>query len=184
MRRIWEKVKDFVIYDADREFYAKVFPGSVSPKDLMRIRYMGPDDLDAVLEIEGKNYNYPWTEAIFKDCLNASNYTCWVIEDQNQKVIGYCIISIAAAEAHIMNVCVDPDAQGLGAGRKMLEHMIKYVRGKAQTIFLEVRPSNRKAVHLYQSLGFNEIGIRKDYYPAAHGREDAVMFALEIVAEI
>ncbi len=184
MRRLWEKVKDFVVYDADREFYAKVFPGSVSPKELMKVRYMGPDDLDAVLEIEGKNYHYPWTEAIFQDCLRASNYTCWVIETVEKSVVGYCIVSTAAGEAHIMNICVDPEAQGLGAGRKMMENAIEYLTGKAQTVFLEVRPSNQKAIRLYQSLGFNEIGIRKDYYPAANGREDAVMLALELVPDI
>ena len=80
-----------------------------------------------------------------------------------------------------MNLCVDPTAQRLGAGRKMLEHMIKRVRSKAETVFLEVRPSNIKAIRLYNSLGFNEIGIRKGYYPAKNGREDAVMLALELV---
>ncbi len=184
MRRLWEKVKDFVVYDADREFYAKVFPDSVSPKDLMKVRYMGMDDLKAVLEIEGKNYNYPWTENIFQDCLRASNYICWVLESVEKKVLGYCIVSTGAGEAHIMNVCVDPESQGMGAGRKMMEYAIDYLRGKAQTVFLEVRPSNRKAIQLYQNLGFNEIGIRKDYYPAENGREDAVMLALELVPEI
>ncbi len=184
MRRLWEKVKDFVVYDADREFYAKAFPGSVSPEELMKVRYMGQDDLTTVLEIESKNYNYPWSEAIFLDCLRASNYSCWVIESAEKTVVGYCIVSSAVGEAHIMNVCVDPQSQGLGAGRKMLEHAIDYLRGRAQTVFLEVRPSNQKAIRLYQSLGFNEIGVRKDYYPAANGREDAVMLALELVPEI
>ncbi len=184
MRRILEKIKDLVTYDADREFYAKVFPGSVERRDLMKIRYMGIADLPKVLKIEAKNYNYPWSENIFLDCLRAPNYTCWVCEEMDNKVIGYCIISIAVGEAHVMNLCVDPDAQGLGAGRKMLENMIEYIRPKVQTVFLEVRPSNYKAIRLYQSLGFNEIGIRKDYYPSEKGREDAVMLALEIVPEI
>ncbi len=184
MRRLWEKVKDFVVYNADREFYAKVFPGSVAPKDLMKVRYMGVDDLASVLTIESQNYNYPWTQAIFQDCLKASNYNCWVIESHEKVVKGYCIVSMAAGEAHIMNVCVALDAQGMGAGRIMMEYAIDYLRGKVQTIFLEVRPSNQKAIRLYQSLGFNEIGVRKDYYPTADGREDAIMLALELVAEI
>jgi ribosomal-protein-alanine N-acetyltransferase len=184
MRRLWEKIKDFVVYDADREFYAKVFPGSVSPRDLMKVRYMGADDLAAVLKIEAQNYNYPWTQAIFQDCLRAPNYTCWVIEGHEKEIKGYCIVSMAAGEAHIMNLCVAQDTQGMGAGRKMMEYAIDYLRGKAQTIFLEVRPSNQKAIKLYQSLGFNEIGVRKDYYPTANGREDAIMLALELVTEI
>ncbi len=181
MRRFLEKVKDMITYDADREFYAKVFPGSVSRRDLMRIRRMGAADLDCVLDIEAKNYNYPWSENIFMDCLRATNYTCWVCEEADRSVIGYCIVSTGAGEAHIMNLCVDPEVQGLGAGRKMLEHMISQIRLQAETVFLEVRPSNYKAIKLYKSLGFNEIGIRKGYYPAKNGREDAVMLALELV---
>ncbi|WP_305908783.1 ribosomal protein S18-alanine N-acetyltransferase [Methylomarinum sp. Ch1-1] len=181
MHKFLDKVKDMLIYDADREFYAKVFPGSVSRKDLMKIRRMDVSDLPGVMEIEGKNYNYPWSENIFKDCLRALNYSCWVCEEQDQKVVGYCIVSIAAGEAHIMNLCVDPAVQGQGAGRKLLEKMIEISRGKAERMFLEVRPSNARAIGLYRSLGFNEIGIRKDYYPAKNGREDAVMLALELV---
>ncbi len=181
MRKFIDKVKDMLVYDADREFYAKVFPGSVSRKDLMKIRRMELSDLPAILAIEEKNYNFPWTENIFKDCLRALNYSCWVCAEPDQSVIGYCIVSIAAGEAHIMNLCVDPSAQGLGAGRKMLEHMIELARTKAEKIFLEVRPTNHKAIRLYKSLGFSEIGIRKDYYPALNGREDAVMLALELV---
>ncbi len=184
MRRFLEKVKDMVVYDADREFYAKVFPGSVARQDLIKIRLMSPNDLSSVLAIEQKNYNYPWSENIFKECLRAVNYLCWVCEEPDQAVIGYCIVSLAAGEAHIMNLCVDPDAQGIGAGRKMLEYMIHQVRKKAETVFLEVRPSNLRAISLYKNLGFNEIGVRKDYYPVENGREDAVMLALELVPEL
>lgn len=181
MRRFLDKLKDMVVYDADREFYAKVFPGSVARQDLMKIRRMEAADLPDVLAIETKNYNYPWSENIFMDCLSALNYICWVCEEPDSTVIGYCIVSIAAGEVHILNLCVDPTVQRLGAGRKMLEHMIDRVRSKAETVFLEVRPSNYKAIRLYKSLGFNEIGIRKGYYPAKNGREDAVMLALELV---
>ncbi len=80
---IWkfvDKVKDIVIYDADKEFYAKVFPDSVSRKDLMRLRKMRSDDLPAVMVIEGKNYNFPWSEGIFNDYLKSMHYSCWVSE--------------------------------------------------------------------------------------------------------
>lgn len=180
MRKLFEKMKDLLVYDADREFYAKVFPGSVERKDLMKIRFMEVSDLPAVIAIEGKNYNFPWSENIFKDCLRATNYACWVCEDVEAGVIGYCIVSMVAEEAHIMNLCVDPGMQRMGAGRKMLEHLIKKAQNKAGKVFLEVRPSNTKAVSLYKSLGFSEIGIRKDYYPALDGREDAVVLALEL----
>ena len=93
------------------------------------------------------------------------------------------MVSMAGGEAHIMNICVDPEVQGQGAGSKLLENMIELATNKAETIFLEVRPSNRIAIALYEKRGFNEIGVRKGYYPAENGhREDAVMLALELVS--
>lgn len=173
-----EKIKDFVVYDADREFYAKIFPDSVGRKDLMRLRKMRSSDLSGVMAIERASYQFPWEEDIFKDCFKA-NYNCWVCaEDDN--VLGYCILSMAVGEAHVLNICVSPAEQGQGIGRKMLEHLIETARGQAETMFLEVRPSNTVAIALYQDMGFNEIGIRKGYYEAENGREDAIMLALQI----
>lgn len=179
--KLLRQLKDLVSYDADRDFYAKVFPGSVSKVDLMRLRKMEHDDIPAVLKIEAQNYSYPWSENIFRDCFTAIHYSCWVCED-NEEIIGYAIISMAAGEAHIMNISVDPKVQGLGVGRKMMTHLIELARKKTETMFLEVRPSNKSAIALYKKLGFNEVGIRKDYYPAENGREDAVMLALELVS--
>jgi ribosomal-protein-alanine N-acetyltransferase len=89
-------------------------------------------------------------------------------------------MSVAVGEAHILNVSVDPAEQKQGIGRKMMENAINYAKGRAETIFLEVRPTNIHAIALYEDLGFNEIGIRKGYYPAKNGREDAIMLALEL----
>lgn len=179
MRGLLDQIKNFVIYDADREFYAKVFPDSVSRKDLMRMRKMTASDLPEVLTIERKNYQFPWGEDIFKDCFKAG-YSCWVCEEMD-KVLGYSLLSLAVDEAHILNISVDPAEQKQGIGRKMLEHLIEAVRGRAETVFLEVRPSNTAAIALYQDVGFNEIGVRKDYYPAENnGREDAIMLALQL----
>ncbi|MFA6162430.1 MAG: ribosomal protein S18-alanine N-acetyltransferase [Methylobacter sp.] len=173
-----EKIKNFVIYDADREFYAKVFPDSVGGDYLMRIRKMTSADLPGVLEVERANYKFPWGEDIFKDCLKA-RYSCWVCENQG-KILGFSILAIGVGEAHILNICVAPTEQKKGIGRKMMENLIEVARGQAETMFLEVRPSNRVAIALYMDMGFNEIGIRKDYYPAENGREDAIMLALEL----
>ncbi|MDO9141162.1 MAG: ribosomal protein S18-alanine N-acetyltransferase [Methylobacter sp.] len=173
-----EKIKDFVVYDADREFYAKVFPDSVGRKDLMRLRKMRSSDLPGVLAIERANYQFPWGEDIFKDCFKA-NYSCWVCEESDN-ILGYCILAMAVGEAHVLNICVAPAEQGQGIGRKMMENLIEMSRGRAETLFLEVRPSNAVAIALYEDMGFNEIGIRKGYYPAKNGREDAIMLALEI----
>lgn len=176
-----EWLKNFISYDADREFYAKVFPDSVSTVDLMRLREMRKTDLTRVLEIEKQNYTSPWSEETFSDCFNALNYSCWVYEDM-QTIIAYAILSTGAGEAHIMNISVAPSMQGQGVGRKIMEHLIATARKKAQTLFLEVRVSNHKAQALYNSLGFNEIGIRKGYYPAENNyREDAIMLALELL---
>lgn len=180
--KLLDKVKQFVVYDADKEFYAHVFPDSVERKDLMRLRKMRRDDLTAVLEIESKNYSFPWSEGIFKDCLSSGHYSCWVCEEI-ETIIGFSIVSMAAGEAHIMNVCVDPEVQKQGVGRKLLENMIELATNKAETIFLEVRPSNKIAISLYKKRGFNEIGVRKGYYPTANGgKEDAVMLALDLVS--
>lgn len=179
--KVIDKIREFVIYDADKEFYVKVFPDSVERKDLMRLRRMRQEDLLEVLDIEGKNYNFPWNEGVFKDCLKSANYSCWVCEELNV-IVGYSIVSIMAGEAHIMNICVDPAVQKQGVGSRLLENMIEIATPKAETIFLEVRPSNKGAISLYEKRGFNEIGIRKGYYPAENGyREDAVMLALELI---
>ncbi|MEI8207992.1 MAG: ribosomal-protein-alanine N-acetyltransferase [Methylococcales bacterium] len=178
MRGLMDKIKNWVIYDADKEFYAKVFPDSVSKKELLRLRTMTHADLKYVLEIERKNYQFPWEEDIFTDCFKAG-YSCWVCE-YNDRILGYSLLSIAVGEAHILNISVHPAEQKQGIGRKMLEHLIDFSRGRADTIFLEVRPSNTHAIALYEDVGFNEIGIRKGYYPAVNGREDAIMLALEL----
>lgn len=181
MWKLLHKFKDAMIYDADREFYAKVFPDSVNSIDLLRLRKMDHGDLPNVLKIEALNYEFPWSEGVFKDCFRAMNYVNWVCEAPDDVIVGYCIISVVAGEAHVMNISVSPDFQRQGAGRKMLEHLIEYARPRAEKLFLEVRPSNPGAIALYRKTGFQEIGIRKGYYPAKNGREDAIMFALDLV---
>ncbi len=176
-------IKNLVTYDADREFYAKVFPDSVSIVDLVRLRKMHKDDLPHVLKIEAKNYQYPWSENVFKDCFIATTYSNWVCEDETENIIGYAVLSVGAGEAHVINISIDPEVQGLGIGHKMMTHLIEISGKKAETMFLEVRPSNQGAINLYNKLGFNEVGLRKGYYPAENGqREDAVILALELVS--
>ncbi len=181
MWKLLHNLKDALLYNADREFYAKVFPDSVKGHDLMRIRRMDHVDLDSVLAIENQNYEFPWSQGVFEDCFQTMTYTNWVCEDADDTIVGYAIISAIVGEAHIMNISVNPQYQGQGVGRKMLNHLIEYARPRAEKIFLEVRPSNLNAIHLYKSSGFKEIGIRKAYYPAKDGREDAIMFELDLV---
>lgn len=144
------------------------------------IRPMEEVDLDEVIAIEESVYPYPWTRGIFNDCLIVG-YSCWVYQ-QEQQVIGYVVMSIAAGEAHILTLAVHPEFQGQGFGKQILDHALEISSEHgADTIYLEVRPSNTRAVNIYRKAGFNEIGIRKDYYPDIKGREDALVMAMTLI---
>ncbi len=146
------------------------------------LRPMRPEDVAEVSRIESSAYEFPWTEGIFRDCLRAG-YGCWVLA-LDAEIAGYGVLSVAAGEAHLLNVCVAPRLQGEGHGRRLMKRLIDLARWhQAQRIFLEVRPSNPRAIRLYHDLGFNEIGRRPNYYPARQGREDALVFALELLHE-
>ena len=139
-------------------------------------RPMQSADITEVMEIERRSYPYPWTRLIFSDCLYAG-YSCWVCERQGI-IQGYGILSIAAGEAHLLNLCVRPESQRQGFGEKLLVHLTALARRHdAEIIFLEVRVSNAAARSLYDKMGFNELGTRRDYYPAAGGREDGLILA-------
>jgi ribosomal-protein-alanine N-acetyltransferase len=143
------------------------------------IRPMREGDLGAVMQIERRAYFSPWTEGIFRDCLRVG-YSCWVLEG-GKGLLGYGVLSSGAGEAHLLNICIAPEFQGQGLGRELLAHFVETARGHgAEALFLEVRPSNVAAVTLYESSGFNQVGCRRDYYPAPRGREDALIFALAL----
>ena len=144
------------------------------------LRPMRDDDLDAVMAIEQRAYTFPWTHGIFRDCLRAG-YPAWILHGEGV-IVGYGVLSIAAEEAHVLNVCIDPHWQGRGHGRRLLRALLKLARGHgARRMYLEVRPSNPGAMALYHDEGFNEIGRRPRYYPAAQGREDAIVMAIELL---
>ena len=142
----------------------------------VQFRIMTEADLPAVLAIEKLAYNFPWSEGIFRDCLNAG-YLCRVLE-RDGIIEGYGISSVAVGEAHILNLCIRPVSRQEGLGRMLLEYIMDEARcSDADMMFLEVRISNQAALHLYESSGFNEIGQRRNYYPASQGKEDAVIMA-------
>ena len=143
------------------------------------IRLMLPTDLRGVALVERAAYDFPWSHGIFRDCLLAGYYS--LVLDVANVVSGYAIMSITAGEAHILNLCVDPSVRRLGYGRRLLHALLcKAQESAVGRIFLEVRPTNRAALGLYRSLGFEQIGIRCDYYQALDGREDAAVLALEL----
>jgi ribosomal-protein-alanine N-acetyltransferase len=137
-------------------------------------------DVDAVMAVELQCYPFPWTAGIFRDCLYAG-HECWMLEGK-QGIIGYFVLSCAAGEGHLLNVCVAPQHQGRGNGRRLLRQVLEVARWhRLQRVFLEVRPSNPHAKALYESEGFNEIGRRPNYYPAVKGREDGIVMAIELM---
>ena len=144
------------------------------------IRPMLEADVPAVLAVEQAAYEFPWTDVIFSDCMRIG-YSCWALVTEHG-MSGHAVMSLMApGECHVLNVCVRPDLQGEGLGRHLMNHLIGTARGYGVTLMLlEVRPTNEAALALYRSLGFNEIGLRKDYYPARKGREDGLVLALEL----
>ncbi len=143
---------------------------------------MRADDLVAVHALEVRAYEFPWTLGIFRDCLRA-DYPASILEDEG-RIVGYFLLSLAAGEAHILNICIAPELQGRGHGRALLRELLQLARERgAQRIFLEVRPSNLHAISLYHDEGFNEIGRRPRYYPARQGREDGLVMALELLPD-
>ena len=144
-----------------------------------RIRPLAMADLDTVMDIESHAYDFPWTQGIFRDCLRVG-YCCWCYENDGL-ILGYGVMSVAAGESHILNITVRPESQRQGIGGKLMKHFLQLARRHdADTVMLEVRPSNVSAISLYEKIGFNEIGVRRNYYPADEGREDALLLALSL----
>ena len=138
------------------------------------IRDMRQTDVTGVATIEQSAYEFPWSPGIFRDCLLAG-YTSLVLEHSG-KVIGYGIMSVAAGEAHLLNLVLSDSARRMGNGRRLLEYLMDVARlAGAEGIFLEVRPSNQRALQLYERAGFELLGRRRGYYRARGGTEDAVV---------
>ena len=141
----------------------------------VRFRPMTLVDVPAVVAVERGSYLFPWSEGVFRDCVRVG-YLCRVVEFETQ-VAGYAIMSYGAGEAHILNICIRNDLRGFGVGRRLMDFLLTRAReAEMQDVFLEVRPSNPVAIKLYESLGFVKVGIRKAYYQAANGREDALVY--------
>jgi [ribosomal protein S18]-alanine N-acetyltransferase len=137
-------------------------------------RAMRTEDLQSVVAIENRIYPFPWTRGNFRDSL-AAGYDCMVFEVA-RVIMGYGVIMYAVDEAHLLNLSVAANWQRRGYGRFMLDCFMSLARDHGCAfISLEVRPSNTPAIGLYQGAGFREIAMRKGYYPAEIGREDAIV---------
>ncbi|NKI35048.1 ribosomal protein S18-alanine N-acetyltransferase [Wenzhouxiangella sp. XN79A] len=147
----------------------------------VELRPMRRDDLDAVHEVEAASYPFPWTRGVFADCLRMG-YCCRVAAVDGD-LAGYMILSAGAGEAHLLNLCVAPAMRGAGIARVLLDGALVEARLlRTGRLFLEVRPSNARAVELYRRNGFRTIGKRPGYYPAEGGREDALVMVRHLDA--
>lgn len=142
-------------------------------------RPMRDHDVAPVMVIEKRAYRFHWSEGIFRDCLRVG-YGCWIME-LGGSIGGYGVLSLVVGEAHLLNICVAPEWQGQGYGRLLLEHFIELARERgAYQMLLEVRPSNKSALRLYHTRGFEQVGMRKNYYPGERGREDALILGMPL----
>jgi len=136
---------------------------------------MTADDLAAVTELEASLQAFPWSHGNFVDSL-AAGHAMWVCR-QGDDVIGFSVVMPVLDEAQLLNIGVDRRHQGQGHGARLLRHLMAEARaGGAERLLLEVRPSNQRAIDFYRQFGFTQIGVRRGYYPAAVGREDALVF--------
>jgi ribosomal-protein-alanine N-acetyltransferase len=154
------------------------FPGLRRPLAFAEMRV---EDLDEVVAIEKSVYSHPWTHGNFVDSIQ-SGYQCWVLRDAGGVLLGYFFMMAALDEAHLLNISVHGDMHRRGIGKMMLDKVcILAHQQQMQSVLLEVRPSNTRAIEIYQRYGFAEIGRRRDYYPAADDkREEAIVMRLPL----
>lgn len=152
---------------------------SAVPKQVPQLAPMRETDLAQVVAIERTVYSHPWTRGNFADALRAGYY-CRTLRLQGE-LIGYFVLMVAADEAHLLNLSIAAPHQRRGHGAALLREATAIARaGAAQSMFLEVRPSNLAAIALYLRHGFTRIAVRRGYYPARHGREDALVYSVAL----
>lgn len=153
-----------------------------TPTDELLLRPMTLSDLDQVLAIEVCAYPHPWSRGNFVDSLLAG-YHARCLVDAEDRLVAYMLAMANLDELHLLNITVAPDLQGRGHALRLLRALAAHARQQpAVWLWLEVRPSNLRARELYRRFGFEQIGLRRGYYPAAHGqREDALVLRRAVV---
>lgn len=137
-----------------------------------------PADLDAVLALEHRVQTHPWRRVSFEDCLTG-RHRCWLARHQ-KLLVGFVVLAWGGGEAELLNIAVDPSRQGQGVGRCLLHFALELAEPHGDMMFLEVRVSNHRAIEFYSQEDFFEVGLRRDYYPAVGGREDALILARQL----
>jgi len=146
----------------------------------LNVRGMLAQDIVNVLDIEQSANHFPWQIKSFEDSLR-SGHKAWVFYEQAEQIVGFAIVQAVLDETHLLNICVKPTEQGRGIGKTIVQHVIDYANSVSSVIILlEVRRSNDRAQQLYLQSGFNEMSVRKGYYPAKQGREDAILMAMDL----
>jgi [ribosomal protein S18]-alanine N-acetyltransferase len=154
----------------------------MSPQGQLSFEPMSVMDLDDVAAIEQRSYPFPWTYGVFVDSL-AAGYRAWVARD-GDLIIGYALMMVVLDEVHLLNITIAPERQGNGLGKTLLNYLFDDARAQGtRFMFLEVRPSNAAAIEMYYRFGFMKIGERRGYYPAAYGREDAIVMSRDLEKE-
>ena len=149
---------------------------TVNPQTF-NVRDMVLSDVSHISFIEQQVTPHPWRESQFID--SHAKHSCLVLEQDNS-VVGYAIYHVVVGEAEILNIAVAPSYQSQGYGRQLLDYMVDIVSNQAERFFLEVRVSNEKAIQLYESIGFVEVCLRRNYYQTDKGPEDAMLMAMEL----
>lgn len=148
-------------------------------KDIPELAPMREQDLEEVMAIENAIYTHPWTRGNFGDSLRAG-YDCRTLR-LGSELLGYFVLMVAAGEAHLLNLSIGAPYQRTGHGSLLLREAAALARSLgARSLFLEVRPSNSAAQALYTRFGFRKIAVRRGYYPAHAGREDALVLTLPL----
>ena len=154
---------------------------SVTPENTNKFvfREISLGDLDGIVQIERAVNPFPWGEEALRDTIASSGHHLISLREGN--AVGFLLSSFVLDEAQLLLIGVSPDWQGVGVGGQLLKELINRSRDQGQKlIYLEVRSGNERAIRLYRSLGFIDIGVRRDYYPGLVGREDAIVMSLQI----
>lgn len=149
--------------------------------DTLGLVSLDESDLPAMHRIERAGHLYPWSERVFMDCIRSGYYLDGAMQDDH--LLGFAVVMPILNEWHILNLCVDPTVHRRGVGRYLMNYVLdQAVKSDIASLWLEVRIGNTAARRLYETLGFEQVGLRKGYYPAKEGREDALVLTRVLVS--
>ncbi|MGB1090853.1 MAG: ribosomal protein S18-alanine N-acetyltransferase [Oceanobacter sp.] len=143
------------------------------------IRTATLDDLDAIMSIEKSSHSHPWAQSVMTGYLAKPGVISIIQLDKTP--VGFAVVTRVVGEAELLDIAVHPDYQGKGLGEELMNHVLELASQDCERLFLEVRESNTPAIQLYEKLGFCQVGVRRNYYPSEKGREDALLYAQELM---